>query len=280
MTLGDAFTSAEGVDTDRAWPRLLEKDLNARLGKGSVQVLNFAITGYGPNQYISVFREYGPRFRPNLVLVGFFVNDFEDVLQSNEEFARSIGFGMPAQDGVHSYLALADLTKWLRLNVGQKLRAKISGRPYPLGYFLGNFRSLERASSPSTDRARLLVKDRLSDLQSLADAIHARVILALIPAPVQVCRPSDLRYYPRGVDLQDARNYDLDQPQRITERIAAELGLPTYDLRVPLQRLDECPYQPRNMHWLATGHNAVASYLCETLVRDGYVGAREPGRTD
>ena len=50
LVTGDAFSSAEGVDTAEAWPRLLEPQLAARLPQRKVEVLNFAITGYGPNR--------------------------------------------------------------------------------------------------------------------------------------------------------------------------------------------------------------------------------------
>ena len=63
----------------------------------------------------------------------------------------------------------------------------------------------------------------------------------------------------------------MNRPQKITEQIAGELGLVTYDFRGPLRALDTCPYQPRNMHWLAAGHEAVAEYMCQMLIRDGHV---------
>ena len=50
LVTGDAFSSAEGVDTDLAWPRLLEGMLAESLGR-PVEVLNLSITGYGPEQY-------------------------------------------------------------------------------------------------------------------------------------------------------------------------------------------------------------------------------------
>lgn len=95
LTVGDAFTSAEGVDTDAAWPRLLESDLDQRLPDRSVEVLNFAITGHGPQQYASVVEHFGPIYQPDLIVVGFFVNEYQDVLATNEDFCSSIGFGRP-----------------------------------------------------------------------------------------------------------------------------------------------------------------------------------------
>ena len=98
MTLGDAFTSAEGVDTDAAWPRLLERDLAERENPRPVQVQNFAITGYGPNQYVAVARAYLPQFRPDVLLVTMFVNEFDDAEKTDRQFRQSIGFGRTPAD--------------------------------------------------------------------------------------------------------------------------------------------------------------------------------------
>src|SRR5262249_52360619 len=69
LVTGDAFSSAEGVDTDRAWPRLLEPALGAQMPGRVVEVLNFAMTGYGPNQEAEVVGAFAPRFRPDVVVV-------------------------------------------------------------------------------------------------------------------------------------------------------------------------------------------------------------------
>ena len=42
--------------------------------------MNFAITGYGPNQYAEVARTFIPRYHPDIVIIGFFMNDFTDDL--------------------------------------------------------------------------------------------------------------------------------------------------------------------------------------------------------
>jgi peptidoglycan/LPS O-acetylase OafA/YrhL len=65
MTIGDAFTSAEGVDTQRAWPRLLEGALASRLRGRAVEVQNFGVTGYGPDQYAAVAEAFVPMLKPD-----------------------------------------------------------------------------------------------------------------------------------------------------------------------------------------------------------------------
>jgi hypothetical protein len=81
LVTGDAFSSAEGVDTDLAWPRLLEPTLRTRTDGRLVEVLNFVITAYGPNQEAAVVAAFTPRFRPDVVVIEMFVNDFDDTHQ-------------------------------------------------------------------------------------------------------------------------------------------------------------------------------------------------------
>lgn len=272
LVVGDAFTSAEGVDTDQAWPRLLEADLAARLPERKVEVLNFAITGYGPNQYAAVVETFVPLYQPDLILIGFFVNDYLDVQWSDQEFRDSIGFGLPAQDGWYAVGTLSHLRQYARLRVVDPLVELLRRRPRSYGYFLGHFAFLERDRADLWETGRELVAERLAQIAILADEAGARVILAMIPAPVQVCGPDQLAYYPRYVDLDDATRFDTKQPQRLTKELADDLGLVYYDLRPPLLSTSEaCPYQPRNIHWTAAGHRAVASYLAEALSVDGYL---------
>ena len=249
LAVGDAFTSAEGVDTDQAWPRLLEADLAARLSDRWVEVLNFAITGYGPNQYAAVVETFAPIYEPDLILVGFFVNEYQDVLWGDAEFRSSIGFDLPSQDSWYGIASLSHLRRFVRLRVTEPVLELLRRRPSSRGYFLGNFAALERDRPDLWEAGRELVADRLEKIQVVAEEVGARVVLVMIPAPVQVCGPDQLAYYPRQVDLTDSARFDVEQPQRFTRALADTLGLGYYDLRHALHSpTGNCPYQAHNMH--------------------------------
>lgn len=269
LTTGDAFTSAEGVDTELAWPRLLETALAARLGGRRVEVLNFAITGHGPNEYAAVVREFVPRFKPDLILAEFFVNDFQDVLSPTLETQARIGFGRRAQDGWRGLLTVSHLRRWNEMNLSGPLAAALQGRPWPLlGYDYGNFASLE-CRSPNFETARRALADRLAEMKRTADRAGAFLIVPMVPASVQVCGPEQLPYYPHNVDLRDPERFDPELPQRTMRELAAPLDVRVLDLRPVLRAVEGGAYQPRNMHWLPRGHRAVADYLSDTLVREG-----------
>ncbi len=266
MTLGDAFTSAEGVDTEAAWPRLLERNLAERLPDRRIEVLNFAITGHGPNQYAAIADAYVPRFRPDVVIVGFFVNEYDDVLRSDRAFRRSIGFDRVAPDSWVSRLTGAHLLAWSRMHVSRWLNETVRGRPWPHGYFLAQLAPLERENAKVTGAGRDRVKARLSQIAEACRHVEATLIVMMIPAPPQICDARDLAYFPRHVELDDPHRFDVDQPQRVTRELCAGLGIPTYDLRPLLTSLSECPYQPRNLHWTERGHAAVAASMAEVLL--------------
>ena len=270
MVTGDAFTSAEGVDTSQAWPRLLELALASKIG-GAVQVLNFAMTGYGPNQYVAVMEKYVPVYKPDLIIVELFVNDFQDVLWTNEDFQYNIGFGNPDSSGIISILKLDHMRRFTELQILGPVKELIKNEPNPDGYFLGHFAALEPGHPEIENDGRQLTLERLQQIHAVAVRNGAEVILVFVPAPVQVCGPEQLAYYPRSVDLNDATRFDLDLPQRLMADIAQVAGLPLYDLRDMLSSGSECYYQPHNIHWTINGHQVVAHYLADTLIQDEFI---------
>ncbi len=254
LTLGDAFTSAEGVDTERSWPRLLEDLLGSE-----VTVWNGAVTGYGPPQYATVAQRLVPVFDPDVVVVGFFVNDFFDSEADLDETTESIGFGRPDPTGPIPTLQWAHLSKYLRYHVTEPLLATL-GIPNRTGYLLGHFGAFEPGEIEIGSPAYELALESMQKVRNMAP--DARLIMMLVPASIQVCTPDDLEYYPDNVDLAD---FDLDQPQRVAVPLAQLVGAEVVDLRDPLRTAGDCPYQPGNMHWLDLGHEIAARQMATHL---------------
>ncbi len=271
MVTGDAFSSAEGVNTEQAWPRLLERALNARLSGKKVEVLNFAITGYGPNQYQKVIENYAPIYHPDLIIVETFVNDLQDVQETNEAFRASIGFGNKPAGDIKWIFRLEGLRVWTGLKILQPLKEIIARRPRSHGYFLGNFKAFE-LGHPEYDEAKNLFGLRLNEMRSTAIENEAKLILVSVPAPVQVCSENQLAYYPQGIMLSDPKTFDAELPQRITFDLASQIELSVYDMRKAfINSSTDCPYQPHNMHWTVSGHQTAANYLANALIEDGFV---------
>lgn len=274
MTVGDAFTSAEGVDTDKAWPRLLEQTLRQRLPGRTVEVCNFAVTGYGPRQYAAVIDAFVPRLHPDLVLVGFFVNEFADVGMTDDEFRGSIGFDSMPLSSWRARLMPLHLRRWLQVEVVQPLRELLTGEPRQYGSFLSWASAFDRQGTVADAAVQRRVGDLLLRMRDTCRAQGAELELLLVPASIQVAGADELDYLPRGLQLRESERVDPDLPQRTTVQLAEPLGIRCVDLRPPLRAADGGTYQRRNMHWTAKGHRVVADFVAEELLQQGRLPPR------
>lgn len=264
LVTGDAFTSAEGVNTDEAWPHLLEKKLSKKMNQ-NVEVLNFGITGYGPEQYCAVIEKYAPIYHPDLIIVETFVNDFDDVMTSNETFRESIGFEKPPQDGIVSMLYLSQLRAWIHLKIIDPILDTVLRRPNSEGYFFGYFLAFDTSRKEFHKISKSKTRDCFEKIKEVADQIHSSLIVFMAPSSIQVCLPEQLIYYPKYVDFNDPAHFDKDLPQRKMKDIADSLDIKFYDLRDVLKSKGKCYYQPRNMHWTNEGHEVTADYLADIV---------------
>jgi peptidoglycan/LPS O-acetylase OafA/YrhL len=256
MTVGNAFTSAEGVDTDRAWPRLLEHD------DPTLHVANFAITGHGPNQYAEVVRTYGPALRPDIVFVGMYVKDFHDSLVDERIFQNSIGFGELSPDSPQAFFRFAQLYEYFHLRILRPLQAALARAPNPEGYFLGSFEYFDPRHAV-TPREYAATRARLAEIRDTAATWGGHVVIAMFPAAAQVCRPSELAYYPQHVDWS-APSFDHERPQRLAAQLARELHVGFIDVRKAFTG-PSCGYQPRNMHLTNEGQEKVSAFMLKSI---------------
>jgi hypothetical protein len=215
LVTGDAFTSAEGVDTNQAWPRLLQTGLG-----NNVEVLNFAITGYGPNQYAEVVDKFTPIYKPDLIIVELFVNDFFDAQTSDQKFQEYIGFNQPDQNGLYSIIRLEHLRRFFRINFAEPSGELILNKPNATGYFLGNFASFEKDQVEQIVLGSQQINEKLRQIQNVAEHNKSKLMLIMVPASIQVCQPSQLDYFPKNIDFGNKSIYDSELPQRAFIQIA------------------------------------------------------------
>ena len=79
VVLGDSVTFGHGATFETTYPYLLEQRLKAWRPEVDWQVWNLGVPGYNTAQELAYLQEAGPRYRPDLVVVGFFVNDFTGI---------------------------------------------------------------------------------------------------------------------------------------------------------------------------------------------------------
>ena len=81
LALGDSTTFGWGAHQDKTYPKLLEQRLNEKPPAGCpdhFEVINTGVGNYNTAQEVTYFRERGRLYKPDMVLIGFFINDAEE----------------------------------------------------------------------------------------------------------------------------------------------------------------------------------------------------------
>lgn len=79
LALGDSFTFGEGVDAEKTYAKVLEIILKKKFTNKKIEVINSGVPGYGNDQELNFLKIKGVYYKPDLVLLGFYLgNDFSD----------------------------------------------------------------------------------------------------------------------------------------------------------------------------------------------------------
>ena len=76
LVLGDSVTFGHGALYETSYPYLLEQRLREWRPDVKWEVWNLGVPGYNTAQELAYLNEVGERYAPDLVIVGFFSNDF------------------------------------------------------------------------------------------------------------------------------------------------------------------------------------------------------------
>ena len=76
FVLGDSVTFGHGTLDDTTYPYLLEQELKKWRSDVAWEVWNLGVPGYNTGQELAYLKQIGPQADPDLVIVGFYPNDF------------------------------------------------------------------------------------------------------------------------------------------------------------------------------------------------------------
>jgi len=271
---GDAFTMPEGVSYDRSYPALLGAKLTACLAPRAVQVIDGGVTGYGPNEERAQLQQLVPRFRPDVIVEQFYINELSDVTIAPAEFRHSIGLDLASRSAVRR---LRDRSQ-IKTRIGRMARVAketLTGTPGAWRYELAQLEYYRTGTNSLYDARTLhLIASALAGMKQVADSSGAHFLVAFVPGAVAVSDPAQLPHFPRGENVHDPRAYDLARPYRALEHIADSLGIKTIDLTADLRAAGAEPaYFPASWHWTPSGHRAAAGAIGRTLDTLGFLGA-------
>jgi len=286
LALGDSQTYGAGVTYDETFATLLEKRLQEKEPRS--EVINLGVSGWEPPLYLHLLKIYGLQFKPDLVLLNFYVgNDIITrrgvslerpiVVAGQSYYVHSTGnfiHDAISPDRSFLYHDLNYIIKvgglyvnaWRnRLSGGEETRIPIRTRTQYLEELDGRT-DIYLVESPQ----EILFQwektvEVLTEFRDLLYGQGIRMLLVLLPDHLQV--DPKLR-----VEFLTARGenpglFDFDRPQRMLNEWGARNGVPTVDL-LPVFRkaaLEEPLFYDTDLHMQAAAHRLVSETVGPSL---------------
>jgi hypothetical protein len=274
LFLGDSFTYGLGVNDDQTFAALVEKELRA--DRMSVEVMNAGCPGKGTDYELKCFQTLGRKFHPDLTVLGFFPNDFQDnsrgeyyqvgrkgelrvkPLEQEQGAIKTLLAHLPLYNWLISWSHAASLIK----QAGIKLLIN-QAPPTDPGANGGLVVTYKRgARGFATAANKELTQIYLRELNAAVKSAGGALMMFYIPFSPEV--------------LEYRKNHTLSGDELAIQRIAAENGLVLWSLTPLLahsgQPIDRLYYQEG--HWTAATHAMAARYLTR-LIQSGLASRRQ-----
>jgi hypothetical protein len=268
LFLGDSFTYGLGVNDDQTFAAQIEKGLRA--DRLSVEVMNAGAPGKGTDYALKCFQTVGRKFHPDLTVLGFFCNDFQDnargeyynigrrgelqvkPLNCNRGTIKTLIDHMPAYNWLISWSQAANLVKQAGvealINWGRK-----SGPDATNGLVVAYE---QRASGHATAANKPLTRTYVEQLHAAVKRAGGELMICYIPMSQEV------------LDYRRTRTISADE--RAIQRLAADNGMTLWSLTPLLahsgQSIQRLYYQEG--HWTAAAH-AMAAQSLSRLIQSG-----------
>jgi hypothetical protein len=281
VVLGDSYTWGYRVRDEEVYPELLESLL------GNVDVINLGVTAYATAQELQYFKREGLQYRPDIVLLAFCLNDFDEadgkVLRrafaetaaSNSVVAKKAepepsGFFINIKRWISEHSVLS---RWIRdrINTNRTLveflvKIGLKGPLAGIEELDVNILPALKAAPVHLNPLIALAKSHVLELRDLLAARGIRFIVVLVPSPQSV----DAELFDQSIAFTrfEPKDFDLDQPYRLMEDFAKanhiELINPLESFRRahhPLASL----FLVRDMHFSPMGHEVFAQEIARYL---------------
>jgi hypothetical protein len=268
LFLGDSFTYGLGVNDDQTFAAQVEKNLRA--GRLSVEVMNAGCPGKGTDYALKCFQTVGRKFHPDLTVLGFFCNDFQDnargeyynirsrgeleakPLNCNRGGVKAVLDHVPAYNWLISWSQAANLVKQAGvqalINRGRQ-RGPDATQGLVVSYDRGARGYATAANKPLT---RIYVEQ----LKAAVQRAGGELMMCYIPISQEV--------------LEYRRTRTISADERAIQRLAADNGIMLWSLTPLLahsgQPIERLYY--KEGHWTAAAH-AMAARDLSRLIQSG-----------
>ncbi|HYV17856.1 MAG TPA: SGNH/GDSL hydrolase family protein [Verrucomicrobiae bacterium] len=258
VALGDSFAFGS-VPYEDNYLTLLGQRLSTETR--IVEVINMGVSGAGPQDYLALLLDEGLAYRPDLVLVSFFVgNDFTDTKRVNQS-SRPRSAVATLVRSVHGLLfrnaGLLPATD----------HYDDTAKSWTDDTYLAMERDRTRIYEPGGTGRRIYLDaiEFLARIQSVCADHDIGLAVVIIPDELQV-RP-DLRRRVMGAPGDTTKGLDFGLPNRFLEEQLTTRRIDHCDLldRFAGASEREVLYKPNDSHWNLAGNRLAADVLAGFL---------------
>jgi len=226
-----------------------------------VEVINMGVSGAGPQDYLALLLDEGLAYRPDLVLVSFFVgNDFTDTKRmsgSSRPRSAVVTLGRSVYELVFRNAGLLPATD----------HYDDAAKSWTDGTYLAMERDRTRIYEPGGTGRRIFLDaiEFLARIQSVCADHDIGLAVVIIPDELQVS--PDLRRRVLGAPGEGAADLDFALPNRFLEEQLTARRIDHCDLlgRFTAPSEAEVLYKPNDSHWNLAGNRLAAVVLAGFL---------------
>ena len=262
LYLGDSVPFGYRVKGhDQTFPYRTEAFLEDALGR-QIETINAGVGGYSPWQEYIYFVNEGIKYRPDLVVLSFVMNDVTEKFKLKKFGGQHEGvqLGRTVSSTYDWFVRKSSIAYFARA-IGARLRF---GRDVQQGAQQQEALDVEalvyHAERPDVQRAWQIVLENLGKIFAYSKSNHLPIILAIFPYRFQL-----------------ADIHTLATPQRVVSQYARKHHVPVLDMlpllydRAQKQGVKPTEYFLDINHLSPIGHQVVAELLADFIRREGLI---------
>ncbi|HVS17746.1 MAG TPA: SGNH/GDSL hydrolase family protein [Planctomycetota bacterium] len=266
ICLGDSFTFSWGAQDEEAWPWLLERMLEERLGPGRAQVANFGFPMLNTRAELNAYHKLARDKDWDVMLLGWYLNDIERIaggVRYTEHWIFQALSGLALMEYFH--YRIRPKIGWFDVVRSPELLEAIA-------LYQKHYAEIE--SDPDGELGRPFWERGMADLRDLVREVRAdgvKLAVIVFPSTTQVS-PLHEALARSPADGEALIDGPLGAPQRRVLAVLQELDVPTIDLLRPLAESPEDPFgRYDHGHLGELGYRITAEQALAGLIELGWL---------
>ncbi|MBI3009246.1 MAG: hypothetical protein HYY56_07025 [Candidatus Omnitrophica bacterium] len=252
LVLGDSFSFGFGVNLEDSYPKILEAMLNNKVN-GRVkkyEVINAGVDGYGTGQEYIYLEELGNRYKPDLVIVGLYSNDVQDVMAGiPSAFAKT-----RVKNRFYFLSYLRGLQILLARTVKEDIRSEV-------------LQIYQDTYSPRFENALQKTKEYLIKIRDFSHSIDSETLILIIPLTFEIDRSNWKKKGLGKLCGEDFFDKNMSKFSDIFTGFGKKEDIPTLPLLPIFRNSKVMPlYFTRDPHWTKEGHRLAAESIYNFLI--------------